>query len=188
MLTNHPRGVSRSSLPGLAVVLVLSGCGGAEPGAAPGGTAGPVRDGSGGEEVAETPAARAGDSEPSGETTMVGATDPGASSPESVSGAAFDLAPGGSDDGGGRAGEGDGAAAAGDEGGATAEGNTGGEAVVEAPACAIAHAAGVVNQQLTSGGRQFVVIAAGGHAKITEEPQGDSLVAFAMENSRAAER
>jgi quinoprotein glucose dehydrogenase len=30
------------------------------------------------------------------------------------------------------------------------------------------------------GGRQFVVIAAGGHAKITEEPLGDSLVAFAL--------
>jgi quinoprotein glucose dehydrogenase len=30
------------------------------------------------------------------------------------------------------------------------------------------------------GGRQFVVIAAGGHAKITEEPVGDALVAFAL--------
>jgi quinoprotein glucose dehydrogenase len=30
------------------------------------------------------------------------------------------------------------------------------------------------------GGRQFVVIAAGGHAKITEEPLGDALVAFAL--------
>jgi len=29
-------------------------------------------------------------------------------------------------------------------------------------------------------GRQFVVIAAGGHAKISEEPQGDALVAFAI--------
>jgi len=29
-------------------------------------------------------------------------------------------------------------------------------------------------------GRQFVVIAAGGHAKITEEPLGDALVAFAL--------
>jgi len=30
------------------------------------------------------------------------------------------------------------------------------------------------------GGRQFVVIAAGGHAKISEEPVGDALVAFAV--------
>ena len=30
------------------------------------------------------------------------------------------------------------------------------------------------------GGKQYVVIAAGGHAKITEEPQGDALVAFAL--------
>jgi quinoprotein glucose dehydrogenase len=29
-------------------------------------------------------------------------------------------------------------------------------------------------------GRQFVVVAAGGHAKVTEEPQGDALVAFAL--------
>lgn len=35
--------------------------------------------------------------------------------------------------------------------------------------------------QLTPGGRQFVVIAAGGHAKISEEPIGDTLVAFALE-------
>jgi quinoprotein glucose dehydrogenase len=34
--------------------------------------------------------------------------------------------------------------------------------------------------QLRPGGRQFVVIAAGGHAKITEEPVGDSLVAFVV--------
>jgi quinoprotein glucose dehydrogenase len=34
--------------------------------------------------------------------------------------------------------------------------------------------------QLTPGGKQFVVIAAGGHAKISEEPLGDALVAFAM--------
>ena len=33
------------------------------------------------------------------------------------------------------------------------------------------------------GGRQFVVIAAGGHAKISEEPLGDALVAFAMPKS-----
>ena len=29
-------------------------------------------------------------------------------------------------------------------------------------------------------GKQYVVIAAGGHAKITEEPQGDALIAFAL--------
>jgi len=34
--------------------------------------------------------------------------------------------------------------------------------------------------QLRPGGKQFVVIAAGGHAKIREEPQGDALVAFAL--------
>ena len=34
--------------------------------------------------------------------------------------------------------------------------------------------------QLTPGGKQFVVIAAGGHAKISEEPLGDALVAFAI--------
>jgi len=32
----------------------------------------------------------------------------------------------------------------------------------------------------TPGGRQFLVIAAGGHAKVTEESQSDSLVAFAL--------
>lgn len=32
----------------------------------------------------------------------------------------------------------------------------------------------------TAGDRQYVVIAAGGHAKITEEPQSDALVAFAL--------
>ena len=31
-----------------------------------------------------------------------------------------------------------------------------------------------------TGGRQFIVIAAGGHAKITEERLGDALVAFAL--------
>jgi quinoprotein glucose dehydrogenase len=34
--------------------------------------------------------------------------------------------------------------------------------------------------RLTSNGRQYVVIAAGGHAKIEEQPVGDSLVAFAL--------
>ena len=31
------------------------------------------------------------------------------------------------------------------------------------------------------GGRQFVVIAAGGAAKITEEKQGDALIAYALD-------
>ena len=34
--------------------------------------------------------------------------------------------------------------------------------------------------KLGAGGRQYVVIAAGGHAKISEEPAGDTLVAFAL--------
>ena len=34
--------------------------------------------------------------------------------------------------------------------------------------------------RLSPTGKQYVVIAAGGHAKITEEPQGDALVAFAL--------
>src|SRR5688572_22502023 len=52
MLANNPRGVSRSSLPWLAVVLVLSACDVAESDrAAPGGTAGLVGDGSDVEEV-----------------------------------------------------------------------------------------------------------------------------------------
>jgi membrane-bound PQQ-dependent dehydrogenase (glucose/quinate/shikimate family) len=34
--------------------------------------------------------------------------------------------------------------------------------------------------RLSSTGRQYVVIAAGGHAKISEEPQSDALVAFAL--------
>lgn len=34
--------------------------------------------------------------------------------------------------------------------------------------------------RLSPAGKQYVVIAAGGHAKITEEPQGDALVAFAL--------
>jgi glucose dehydrogenase len=29
-------------------------------------------------------------------------------------------------------------------------------------------------------GKQYVVIAAGGHAHISEEPQGDAIVAFAL--------
>jgi quinoprotein glucose dehydrogenase len=34
--------------------------------------------------------------------------------------------------------------------------------------------------QLSPGGKQYVVIAAGGHAKITEEPQSDAVVAFTL--------
>lgn len=33
-------------------------------------------------------------------------------------------------------------------------------------------------------GRQFVLIAAGGHAKISEEGTGDSLIAFALPSSQ----
>jgi polyhydroxybutyrate depolymerase len=151
MPTNHPRGVSRSSLPWLAVVLVLSACGGTESdGAVPSGTAGVVGDGSNEsvEDVGTTPSATAEDAQTGGETSMAGAADTGGSSPESIGGAAFDGAGNASDDGGGSAGEADGAA----EPGAEGEPPAGGEAVVAPPACAIAHAGGVVNQQLTSGG------------------------------------
>ena len=89
MLANHPRGVSRSSLPWLAVVLASSACGGAESaGAAPGGGAGFVGDRSDVEPVAETPSATQGDSQTGGETSMVGGADMGGASPESVGGAA----------------------------------------------------------------------------------------------------
>jgi quinoprotein glucose dehydrogenase len=37
-----------------------------------------------------------------------------------------------------------------------------------------------ITYQLSPRGKQFVVSAAGGHAKITEEPLGDALVAFAL--------
>lgn len=141
MLANNPRGVSRSSLPWLAVVLVLSACGGAESdGAAPGGTAGLVGDGSDVEEVGETPSATEGDTETTGEPSMVGGTDTGGSLPEGVGGAAFDGVRGASGGVGGSAGEADGAAEPGDDG--------------ETTACAIAHPGGVVNHQLTSGGRE----------------------------------
>jgi glucose dehydrogenase len=36
--------------------------------------------------------------------------------------------------------------------------------------------------KVTSTGRQYVVIAAGGHAKISEEAVGGALVAFALPN------
>jgi polyhydroxybutyrate depolymerase len=85
---------------------------------------------------------------------MVGGADTGGSSPESVGGAAFDGAGGASDGVGGSAGAADGAAEAGADGAAPAEGDMGGEPVVQPPACAIAHAGGVVNHQLTSGGRE----------------------------------
>jgi quinoprotein glucose dehydrogenase len=41
-------------------------------------------------------------------------------------------------------------------------------------------AATPMTYQTTSGGKQFLVIAAGGHAKVTEESQSDALVAFAL--------
>ena len=34
--------------------------------------------------------------------------------------------------------------------------------------------------KISATGRQYVVIAAGGHAKVSEEPVGDTLVAFAL--------
>ncbi len=37
-----------------------------------------------------------------------------------------------------------------------------------------------ITYQVSPGGKQFVVIAAGGHAKITEEPQSDAVVAFTL--------
>jgi polyhydroxybutyrate depolymerase len=139
MLANNPRGVSRGGLPCLAVVLALSACGSAESdGVAPGGTAELVGDGSD-VEVGETPPATEGDTETTGETSMVGGTDTGGSPPESVGGAAVYGAGGASDDVGGSAGEADGSAEAGDDG---------------ETACAIAHPGGVVNYQLTSGGRE----------------------------------
>jgi polyhydroxybutyrate depolymerase len=154
MLANDPRGISRSSLPWLAVVLALSACGGAESdGAAPGATAGLVGDGSDVGE-GERPSATEGDTETTGEASMVGSADPGGSSSESLGGAAFDGVNGGSDGAGVSAGEADGAAEAGDDGETTAEGDTGGEAVVQPPACAIAHPGGVANHPLTSGGRE----------------------------------
>jgi quinoprotein glucose dehydrogenase len=41
-------------------------------------------------------------------------------------------------------------------------------------------AATPMTYQVTAGGKQFIVIAAGGHAKVTEEAQSDSLIAFAL--------
>jgi quinoprotein glucose dehydrogenase len=38
-----------------------------------------------------------------------------------------------------------------------------------------------ITYQLRSTGKQYVVIAAGGHAKISEERLGDALVAFALD-------
>jgi polyhydroxybutyrate depolymerase len=148
MLTNNPGGLTRSSLCWLAVVLASSACGGAEPqGAAPPGPAALVGDGSGVEAVGEAPSASPGDPESNGEPSRVGATDTGGSSPETVAGAAFDGVAGSAD-------EEEGAAEGADDGATTAEGGMGGEAVVEAPACALAHPGGVVNDLLTSGGRE----------------------------------
>jgi poly(3-hydroxybutyrate) depolymerase len=94
-----------------------------------------------------------GGAETTGETSTFGGTDMGRSSPESVGGADFDGIGGASGDVGGSAGDADGAPEAGADGETTAEGDTGGEAVVQSPACAIAHPGGVVNHPLTSGGR-----------------------------------
>src|SRR5437867_2714961 len=41
-------------------------------------------------------------------------------------------------------------------------------------------AATPMTYQTRSGGKQFLVIAAGGHAKVREEPQSDAVVAFAL--------
>jgi quinoprotein glucose dehydrogenase len=41
-------------------------------------------------------------------------------------------------------------------------------------------AATPMTYQLRSGGKQFVVIAAGGHSKVTEEKQSDEIVAFTL--------
>jgi polyhydroxybutyrate depolymerase len=129
MLRNNRRGVSRNSLPWLAVVWVVSACGREESAvAAPGAV----------EEVGEQPSATEGDTETTGAASMVAATDTGASSPESVDVAALGAVAGDSDDVAGET---------------AAEVDPGGEAGVQAPACAIAHAGGVVNHQLTSGGR-----------------------------------
>jgi quinoprotein glucose dehydrogenase len=41
-------------------------------------------------------------------------------------------------------------------------------------------AATPMTYQVRSGGKQYLVIAAGGHSKVTEENQSDSVVAFAL--------
>jgi quinoprotein glucose dehydrogenase len=41
-------------------------------------------------------------------------------------------------------------------------------------------AATPMTYQVERGGKQFVVIAAGGHAKVTEEVQSDAVIAFAL--------
>jgi quinoprotein glucose dehydrogenase len=43
-----------------------------------------------------------------------------------------------------------------------------------------AGAATPMTYRLRPGGKQFVVIAAGGHAGVSEEKQGDSIVAFTL--------
>jgi polyhydroxybutyrate depolymerase len=147
MQTNNPRERSRLNLSRLAVVLAVSACGSAESdGAAPAGSAG-LAGGTNAEPVSETPTAPEGAAETTGDTSSPGAANTGGSSPESVGGAAFDGA-------GGSTGEANGAAQAGADGETPAAGGTAGEAVVAPPACAIARAGGVVNQPLTSGGRE----------------------------------
>jgi quinoprotein glucose dehydrogenase len=49
----------------------------------------------------------------------------------------------------------------------------------KAPLPASGHAT-PMTYTLTPGGKQYVVVAAGGHAKISEEPLGDTVVAFAL--------
>jgi len=151
MLTTHLRGKSRSRLSWLAVASVWSACGGAgSDGAGTGGTAGLGGGGTNVEEVGETPSATKGNSETNGETSMVGGTTVGGSSPESVAVAALVDVGGAANDVGGSASEAGGAAEAVDDGKTAA----GGDAVVEPTACAIAHSGGVVTGQLTSGGRE----------------------------------
>ena len=53
----------------------------------------------------------------------------------------------------------------------------GGEELWSAALTASAHALPITYE---AKGRQFVVIAAGGHTRITEEAQSDALVAFAL--------
>jgi quinoprotein glucose dehydrogenase len=45
-----------------------------------------------------------------------------------------------------------------------------------------------ITYQLRSNGKQYVVIAAGGHAKVSEERLGDSLVAFALRDATETPR
>lgn len=150
MAMNDPRRVSRSSVRSLAVVLAISACGGPKSdGAAPGSDAALVSDV---EAASETPSAA--QSEVTGEPSMVEATETGPSSSEGLGGAALDGVNGASGDVAGPSVAADEAAEADDDGAGATEGDTAGETVTEPPACVIAHAGGVVDHQLTSGGRE----------------------------------